>query len=148
MGSGAQYGSRTVTLTGTSPTSATTTAGTQQIDIGRSAQRIQLLASTLGATGGSLDLFVQTTDTPNTEASWVDFAHFDTISAAAAAAKQLLSTTKQSQEQPPLVIGASTTPLLDPGIVPGGWKRYLRLCFKANASTSAGAAQSVEVKLS
>jgi hypothetical protein len=106
---------------------------------------ITFLATLTGATGGTLDVYVQHSADG---VDWYDYVHFSQLAPAAAAA---------TYSYPPalndniVAVGKGTAgsagPLtLPPGTVAGGrCHDQLRTVFVAGASTSAGAAQVVNV---
>ena len=132
------------TMTGTSPSSATTTAGTSYAAGLDACDSLTIIGSLVGATGGTLDVYVQTSYDGGT--TWFDFAHFTQLSAGAAAVKYAWHVSRASERTTITTIGSATTPALAAGtIMSGGWGNMMRLVFVSGAGTSAGAAQSVQV---
>lgn len=134
-----------LTLTATSPAAASTVAGTATAAILlRNADRLVIDASLVGATGGTLDVYIQRRVAADT---WRDWIHFPQLAAAAAAIRYTATVT--GDEATALVVVGQGTDAA-PGValaantvvncIPGD---AIRFVFVAGASTSAGAAQSV-----
>jgi hypothetical protein len=136
-----------ITLSGTSPGAASTTVTTAApCAAALNADRLVIDANLVGATGGTLDVYIQRKIAPDT---WRDWIHFPQLAAAAAAIRYTATIT--GDEVTGLVVVGQGTDAA-PGVtlaantivncMPGG---ALRLVFVAGAGTSAGAAQSVIV---
>jgi hypothetical protein len=131
------------TLTGTSPAeSAPAAADAAAASLGTVAglakyDLIQVYCEVQGATGGTLDLYLQTSFDEGT--TWWDWAHLDQLSAAAAAVKYVV---QPSTSTAILTIGKGSSPALAAGEVCGPWGNLMRVWMVPGASTSAGAAQS------
>lgn len=96
----------------------------------------------LGATGGTLDVYLQRWVQKLQE--WRDWVHFTQLAAAAAATRY----TFDCNAMPTSIttVGQATTPVISAGVVTCGHPgTKLRLLFTAGASTSAGAIQKVEL---
>lgn len=103
---------------------------------------IRVKANLIGATGGTLDVYVQTSC--NEGATWDDQVHFAQLGAGAGAVIQVCSIAKGALT--PTTIGSGTSPALAAGTaVQGTWGSQWRLLFVAGTSTSAGAAIKVTV---
>lgn len=120
-------------------------AGILQSDKGLdSFDTLTFYAALVGATGGALDVYVQSS--PDQGTTWTDYAHFPQLAAAASAIKYAFSVSRSGQLLVPAVVGANLTPALAVNTVVGGaWGDRLRLVMVAGTSTSAGAAVSVKV---
>lgn len=134
-----------ITLSGTSPGAASTTVTTAvPCAAALNADRLVIDANLLGATGGTLDVYIQRKIAPDT---WRDWIHFPQLAAAAPAIRYTATIT--GDEVTGLVVVGQGTDAA-PGValaantivncMPGG---FLRLVFVAGVGTSAGAAQSV-----
>jgi hypothetical protein len=135
-----------IDLTATSPSSATTTAQTAITTVGPY-RSMFIYASIQGATGGTLDIYLQVT--PDSGTTWVDYAHFPQIAAGAAAIKRVWAVTKQAQQTTLATVGTGTTPALAANTIVGGeWGSQIRVVFVAGAGTSAGASQTIKCVLS
>lgn len=124
---------------GTSPGSAITVANS---GVGgfSNYRAISFKAALLGATGGTLDVYVQHSADGTT---YYDYVHFPQLAAAAAAVSYSYDPALNDSI---VTVGSGTTPVLAAGSVAGGhWMDYLRILFVAGASTSVGAAQVVKV---
>ena len=100
-------------------------------------------AELVGATGGTLDVFVQVS--PDEGQNWYDAIHFPQLLAGAGAVKYRATMAYAQQNTPttqgqPIVIGKNLTPLLAVNtVVPGAGFNRARLVFKSGVGTSAGA---------
>lgn len=106
-------------------------------------EHLFVLAQLVGATGGTLDVYIQTS--PDLGTTWVDWAHFPQLAAGAAAIKYAFTVSKGSQLLTPTVVGVNNSPALAVNTVVGGWGDRFRLWMVAGASTSAGAAVNVKI---
>lgn len=106
---------------------------------------LQIFAALVGATGGTLDVYMQTS--PDFGQSWQDYAHFPQLAAAAAAVKYTLNVSCNAQNTTMLTpVGVNLVPALAANTCVGGtWGDRFRLLFVAGAGTSAGAAVSVRI---
>lgn len=105
---------------------------------------LTVVAKLIGATGGTLDVYLQSS--PDQGATWVDYAHFAQLAAAAAAIRYTFFVSQGVQSAAPVVVGIATTPAIAVNTVVGGpWGDRLRLLMVAGAGTSAGAAVNVTV---
>ena len=132
-------------ITGTSPGSAITAAlgsALHGLDV---YDAIQIACEVQGATGGTLDLYVQASWDNGT--TWWDWAHLAQLSAAAAAVKYMINAPGMGAAAI-TAVGKGTTPALAVATVIGGvgsWGRSIRVLSVAGASTSAGAVQTFTV---
>jgi hypothetical protein len=131
-------------LTDTSPASASTAVGG---DVGggfRDCQALTIVATLQGATGGALDVYLQTSFDGGT--TWVDFAHFAQLAAAAAASTKVWHVTRLTDVGTFTAVGTGSTPALAVNTILGGaWGDTFRAVYVAGASTSAGAAQTIKL---
>lgn len=138
------------TLTATSPNAASTAAatGTQGEAWGLEAyDSFSVHGALQGATGGTLDVYVQRLVQAATDAGgapiWEDWIHFTQLGAAAAAVKYAVSPVSLNTIA---TVGQGTSPALAAGSSAGGHPgKACRLLFVAGASTSAGAVQTVKI---
>jgi len=103
---------------------------------------ITIIDSLLGATGGTLDVYVQ--DSPDGGTTWYDYIHYAQIAAAGGA--QPIGAYDPTLNDTRTVIGTGTSPALAASAFRGG-KPFdqMRLLLVAGAGTSAGASQGVKV---
>lgn len=106
---------------------------------------VDVAAQLAGATGGSLDVYVQSSvDGVN----WYDSIHFPTLANGAAAISYRTAVTHLGQptSAAPVAIGKNLSPALAAGTtVQGGWGDRLRLLMVAGTGTTAGSAIKVFV---
>lgn len=139
---------------GTSPSSvalvgssgAAGVASAEPIDLTQFSS-LSVTAALVGATGGPLDIYLQTSFDGGT--TWVDYAHFPQLLAGAAPVKYAFTTSMNAQNAAPVVVGNNTTPALAVNTVVGGaWGDRFRLLFVAGAATTVGAAVAVTLSFS
>jgi hypothetical protein len=135
-----------ITVSGTTPASASTAVlGTGvSIDVQRYAS-LRFHFTTVGATGGTLDLYVQTRANGGT--TWYDYAALAQIAGGAAAGKAVFAVSRMQQQTTiNTTIGVDLTPTLTANTVLGGdFGQEIRIVAKAGAGTSVGAAISCEI---
>lgn len=123
----------------TSPATASTAASSRTISGLRNYDWFKVIAELQGATGGTLDVYIQglLADT------YYDWAHFAQIADGGAATIQVV------EPQPvngAVTIGSGTSPALAANTFVGGYPAdKVRLLFVAGAGTSAGAVQTVSI---
>lgn len=133
-----------LSLSDTSPASASTAVGARTVGGFQDVQSLTIIATLAGATGGALDVYLQTSFDGGT--TWYDFAHFTQITAAAAAVTRLWHVNRAVAVSTVATIGSGTTPALAANAINGGaWGNAFRLLYVAGASTSAGAVQTVRL---
>ena len=93
-----------------------------------------------GGTGGTLDLYLQTSPDNTT---WTDLVHFAQIASGTASKQRAVSSRWLTQN--PAAVGQGTTPLLAASTAVGAPQRYLRLVAKTGTGTTAGAAQALTI---
>lgn len=130
-------------LTDTSPAAASTVASPTAIIAGLDQfDWFTIDAKLLGATGGTLDVYLQRFVAKLNE--WRDWVHFPQLAAGAAAARYVIDSSAGMTA--PVAVGQGTSPAIAVNTManlhPG---TQARLLFVAGASTSAGAVQSVVV---
>jgi hypothetical protein len=136
---------RVFTIADTTPAAASTVAGTVVSGLG-DYQFVRIDAHLVGATGGTLDVYLQRQITAN---AWSDWIHFAQLASAASAVNYSaiawhgLSTTittsnRGSDATPSVSLGAATFLGGHPGDV-------VRAVYVAGASTSAGAAIEIDL---
>lgn len=129
------------TLTGTSPAAPGTAAGQSAAGFGE-ADSLTIVATLQGATGGPLDVYLQTSYDGGT--TWVDFCHFPQLAAAAASSVRIWHVTRNLAQTTLTTVGSGTSPAIAANAIVGGcWGNHLRLLFVAGALTSAGAVQTI-----
>lgn len=138
-------------LSATSPAAASTVAGTGlATTIGAAVKMsgfksMRIEATLQGATGGTLDVYVQVSYDGGV--TWSDYVHFPQLAAAAGAVTYGVSMSRSNGDAL-AVVGKGTSPLLAAGDWRDGeWGDAARLLFVAGGGTSAGAAQTVKVFL-
>lgn len=98
-----------------------------------------------GATGGTLDIYIQTFMAAQAGGKWTDAAHLTQLAAAAGLAKVAFTLTRFSPSTSAITASLNTvdgTPTLTANtVVPGLLGVKLRIVYVAGASTSAGASQ-------
>lgn len=145
-------------LTGTSPAAPGTVAGTAANTLLLSGMArfdaISIEATLQGATGGTLDVFLQVSceyneinplETVNGAigGNWTDYVHWTPLAAGAASVTTRVS---PSLSNVITTVGLNLVPLLAAGTCVGGfWGHAMRLLFVAGAGTSLGATQTVKI---
>lgn len=136
-------------LGGTSPSAPGTTVGTTLTGLD-SYDKCVIYAKLQGATGGVLDVYIQSSVDGGT--TWYDVCHFTQLAAGGGAVGWLISLTRGqtvNANTPVSVNSASGTPALAANtLVPHAFGNALRVVYVAGASTSAGAAQTITAMLS
>lgn len=132
-------------LSATSPAAASTVAGTPVTGL-QGFRSMAIYANLQGATGGTLDIYLQFT--PDLGTTWVDYAHFTQKAAAGAATKQVWTVSRSAQQLTIATVGTGTSPALTANSIIGGeWGDQMRVVFVAGTSTSAGALQTIKLVL-
>lgn len=104
---------------------------------------LAIVAVLQGATGGTLDVYVQTS--PDSGTTWFDYIHFPQLAAAAATIRYAVAVS-QSGLLTLSVVGTNLTPALPANTVVGGaWGDRMRLLLASGAGTTAGAVQKLFV---
>jgi len=130
-------------LSDTSPSAASSAAGTSRAYGLADCDSVTVIGSLVGATGGTLDVYIQTSHDDGT--TWFDWAHFAQLASGAAAIKAMFHQGRDNNASV-TTVGTGTTPALAAStVVGGGWGNQMRLAFTAGASTSAGAAIAVTI---
>lgn len=130
-----------LTITGTSPASASTAAIGSPIGGLQIYDSLQIIAIIQGATGGTLDLYLQTSVDGST---WYDYAHFAQLAGAAAQITRTITVARYQQQLTATAIGSNLSPALAAGTFLGGtFGSRIRLIGTAGAGTSAGAVQTI-----
>lgn len=131
-------------LSDTSPASASTAVGAGVASGFQDVTSLSIVATLTGATGGVLDVYLQTSFDGGT--TWYDYAHWTQISAAAAAVTKVWHMHRSIAVSTIATIGSGSTPALAANAINGGaWGNAFRLVYVAGASTSAGAVQTVRL---
>lgn len=135
-----------IDLTATSPSAASTAAGSAAVPLGLSRfDAIAVEVTLTGATGGTLDVYLQVSHDYNpsapTAATWWDYMHFTQLAAAAAAVSYRVDPALTNTVS---TVGKGAVPALSAGTCAGGyWGDAVRVLFVAGAGTSAGASQTI-----
>lgn len=133
-----------LTFTTSSSAGQTVIAGTLADGL-MNAVCVEIIGQMLGATGGTLDFYIQhSADLTH----WVDYAHFAQLLAGASAIKQKVVGNLPGSI---VTIGVGTataaTPALAAGVCAGGpYKRAMRVVYVTGAGISAGAAQTFSLE--
>ena len=130
-------------LSDTSPAAASSAAGTSRAYGLADCDSITVVGSLVGATGGTLDVYIQTSHDGGT--TWFDWAHFAQLASGAAAIKQSFHQGRDSNASVTTVGTAATPALAASTVVGGGWGDMMRLAFTAGVGTSVGATISVQI---
>lgn len=130
----------------TSPAAASTAVSATTIKGLEAFDSIAVYATITGATGGTLDVYLQSSWDDGV--TWYDYAAFPQVAAAGAARTYAVVVPGCTVTDATTVVakGSLGTPgvALAAGTVVGGpWGKWMRVVYKAGASTSAGAAQSI-----
>jgi hypothetical protein len=129
-------------ISDTTPAAASTAIGDVIVGLGNY-DSLQIVADLVGATGGTLDVYLQTS--PDGGTTWYDYAHFPQLLAAAAAIRYMVNVSSRTTSSI-VVVGKGTTPALALNTVVGGtWGDRLRALYVAGAATSAGAAITISI---
>lgn len=104
---------------------------------------LTIRATLTGATGGTLDVYLQTSVDGS---EWVDYIHFAQIAAAAAAVTKVVVVSRAGQQAAITTVGTNTSPALAANAVVGGdFGNQMRAVFVAGAGTTRGAAQVIRI---
>lgn len=102
-------------------------------------QSLRIECDTVGATGGTLDIYFQVSGGEGTV--WSDYAHLAQIAGGASAAKVVFAVSRAGQQTTITAIGQGTSPALAANTVLGGdFGSQMRIVAVAGAGTSVGAA--------
>jgi hypothetical protein len=134
-------------ITDTSPASAITAIGGDTIGGLSRYDGLAIYATLTGGTGGTLDVYLQTSFDGGT--TWYDYVHFAQKASGAAVTTvgvgippagvtALTATGKGSLLTPAVGLAVNT-------IIGGPWGDLMRAVYVAGVSTSAGAAQIIEI---
>lgn len=133
-------------ISDTSPASASTAAGSTVAGLDDFTTLV-ITGALVGATGGTLDVYLQTSHDAGT--TWYDLVHFTQLAAGAAAVKRVQVLTRNAGSAlttSDITVGVGTTPALAANANAGGsWGDRIRALYVAGASTSAGAALVIDI---
>lgn len=109
------------------------------------ADSMSVTAELVGATGGVLDIYIQTSFDGGTK--WWDYVHFAQLAAGASAIRYAFTASPVAvQNANPVVVGINLTPALAANTILGGaWGDRFRLVMVAGGGTTVGAAVSVRL---
>lgn len=136
------------TITFTTPSAASTVVHTSTFQKMAKFKRVIIVGDLVGATGGTLDVYLQYKIVRNGTVAWVDWLHFVQLASGGAAARYVHDTAKLLGVAAPLAVGVGTTAA--PGVALaaatlasdlGGDE--VRIVCVAGVSTSAGASISI-----
>ena len=114
---------------------------TQQLD---DYQALSFEAVLMGATGGTLDVYVQ--NSPDMGSTWYDYIHFAQLASGAATVRYVASVASGAQNLSLQTIGFNLSPALAAATAIGGaWGDRFRLVMVSGAGTSAGAAVQMRI---
>jgi hypothetical protein len=131
----------TVDFSASSPNSASTVAQTPITGLGIY-RSCQIYAAIQGATGGTLDIYIQTS--PDGGTTWTDYGHFTQLAAAASQIFRMVAFSKAGQQLTALTVGTGTSPALAANTFMGGdWGDRMRIVYVAGAGTTLGATQTI-----
>jgi len=139
-------GQRLVTFTGTSPAAASTAIAAVILPGLWKADALTIDARLIGATGGTLDVYLQRKITTDV---WADWVHFTQLSSGNAAINHCLTVTGQATALAIVAGGTDASPVVVlaansyVNVLPGG---DVRVVYVAGVGTSAGAAVTIYVK--
>lgn len=132
----------TLTITGTTPSAPSTAVVGSAITGLGTFESLDIVATIQGATGGVLDLYLQTS--PDGGTTWVDYIHFTQLTVAQASSTKRTTVSHGVQSAAITAVGTGLTPSLTAGTVVGGaFGDRMRLVAVAGASTTAGAVQTI-----
>lgn len=139
---------RLFVMTNTSPASASTAVGAQTINGLDDYDWFETVGYLQGATGGTLDVYIQRKVAADT---WVDWIRFDQLAAGAAAIKKYVPANGTLTGITTIGGGSDATPgvaMASAGACGGHPGDSLRMVFVAGAGTSVGASQTLRVRAS
>ncbi len=138
----------------TSPSSATTLASSVAVQGADSRlpagvagplddyDAISIVAELIGATGGTLDVYLQTSG--DMGITWIDYLHFPQLAAGAAAIRFASSSSNFSQATAATVVGKNLVPALAANTsINGAFTDRMRLVMVGGVGTTVGAAVKV-----
>lgn len=133
-----------VLFSGTSPAAPSTVAQTAVVGLDGNDNCI-IEARLAGATGGPLDVYVQSSTNGGAAGSWYDVVHFPQLTAGAAAIGYVAAIGHGPVGTAPVVVNSvdGTPALAANTVVPAGLGNALRVVTVAGASTSAGASLTI-----
>lgn len=107
-------------------------------------QAILIEAVLQGATGGTLDVYIQ--NSPDQGVTWYDYAHFAQLAGGAGVTRAVASCATGAQNLSLTTVGVNLTPALAVNTVLGGaWGDRFRLVMVAGGGTTAGAPVQVRI---
>lgn len=148
-------------ITGTTPSSATTAVvgtaiDTYSLDSSQTtktaaevADDVDIIADLIGATGGTLDVYLQTSEdsTDGSNGVWTDIVHFPQQAAGGGAKTYRLTMTRGTQTSVIQQVGHALAPALAVNTMVGGTvPRWLRVVAVGGASTTLGASITIKIR--
>lgn len=133
------------TVSVTTPASASTVIQTTQFLKMAKFKEVEIIGDLVGATGGTLDVYLQCKINQAGTIKWVDWLHFAQLASGASAIRYRVSTAQTAASATPVTVGlgtdASAGVALAAATFAGGPPTdTVRIVTVAGASTSAGAA--------
>lgn len=105
---------------------------------------LDIVAELQGATGGTLDVYLQTS--PDGGNNWFDLAHFPQLASAAAAIRYQAPVSLYTNSTVPVVVGKNLTPALAVNtVINGAYSNRMRIVMVAGTGTTAGAPVKITV---
>jgi hypothetical protein len=133
------------TLTLTSPSSATFANGTPLTGLD-GYQSLDIVAELTGNTGGTLDLYIQTS--PDGGTTWYDYIHFAQLAAGATTVIKRITVSNHDASNAITTVGKNDSPALAAGTVIGGaFNDRIRVKCVSGAGTTLGASQVIKVSV-
>jgi hypothetical protein len=134
------------TISSTTPATAVTEVSAPVYGLDKFSE-IKVVAALVGATGGTLDVYLQWT--PDGGTTWFDYAHYPQLASAAAAVKYSASSSFGAATTPTVVgKGSLATPAVALAVntfLGGPFGNGLRAVYVAGASTTVGAAVAITI---
>jgi hypothetical protein len=131
-----------LSISATSPATPTTAVMGSPITGLGIYESLNIAATIQGATGGTLDLYLQTS--PDGGTTWVDYIHFAQLAAAAAQSTKVVTVSCGVQSTGITAVGTGLTPSLAASTVVGGaFGDRMRLVAVSGAGTTVGAVQTI-----
>jgi hypothetical protein len=134
--------SQGIALGGTSPAAASTVVSTAVVGLDAFSKCV-VYAKLAGATGGVLDVYLQSSTAQGAAGTWYDVAHWTQLTAAAAQAGSVVTLTRATQALTTVNVADATPVLAANTFLTGALGNALRVVYVAGASTSAGAAETI-----
>lgn len=130
-------------ITFTSPATASTAVGGAAVKVNYF-EHVRIVAVLEGATGGTLDVYLQSTW--DNGATWWDIVHFPQLADGAAQTTRTITLSRASTNTTLTAIGSGTSPALAAGAyLNGDFGEAIRAVAVAGSGTSEGKAQTIYI---